>query len=501
MNLTHTLNRLLTRLEHSIANSIHLTAATFSIVAQITGLADAFYKAESLQVKSLALGLDLKKVITENKDSLDALPNLAIIPLQEQLKLLDIGLKQPNKSLLELATVMRLTNQNSDLLIENMSLLASIGGISNRQMGSLAEELNKTSNTYKISLDNLDKTISQLGNALPDLNLFGNTAVVEGALARVVGSFGALFTPQISRLIGIMVAGSDEAINQLSRLGIRQQAFNLTQAGTIGEAEASIRSAIFNMADQSSLIANSFKQLGPQGASLARSIYGDAFDIGLSLSKALENGYGQQKELGGKLENYTNSIQALTQAYIEPLQRLATNILPPMIDALIALRVPLLGLASVLAVESASRLGASLLGGLVRGFSLPGLLASVALGLVGAFAGDSLFGNKEDTSNKLKDIAKNTKDQVDLQKEEIASKTKTSNDVINRLIADTLNSLMDGNATAIAKENDRFYEMLRLSEKMHTTMEEGNRLLSEQTGVIEKAKPVTNAFTRTGRGY
>ena len=510
MNLTHTLNRLLTRLEHSVTNAVHLTATTAPIVAQITGLADSFYRAELLQTKSLALGLDLKKVLTANYETLKDMPGGAMYPLQEQIKLLEIGLKQPNKNLLELATVMKLTNQNSDLLISNMASLVAMGGITNKQISILSEDLNKTSNTYKISLDSLNRSIQQIIGNLPELNIFGNTQVVTNAVARVAGSFGELYIPQITKLIGIMVNGSDESINQLSRLGIRQQAFNLTQATTIAEAEADIRQAINIMASQSSLLAQTYKQLGPQGASIARTIYGDALDIGLSMSRALENGYGVQKELTGKLTNFTNSIQALTQAYIEPLQRLALNVLPPLIDTLIVLKAPLLGIAATLAGRGVVGLLGNVLGPILGGgifgaarFTsiLGGLLRLSLVGGAAALLGQLFFGSKEEDSTNIKEIAKNTKEQADLAKAAIQIKDKASNDTINRLIAETLNGLMEGNASAIARENDRFYELVRINQLMHKAMEDGNRLMIEQTGVIEKGKPVTSPFSKAGVRY
>lgn len=95
-----------------------------------------------------------------------------------------------------------------------------------------------------------------------------------------------------------------------------------------------------------------------------------------------------------------------------------------MIDALIALRVPLLGLASVLAVESASRLGASLLGGLVRGFSLPGLLASVALGLVGAFGGTLYLGIKRILLTSLRILRRIQKTKWIFKKKRLHQKLK-----------------------------------------------------------------------------
>jgi NAD(P)H-dependent FMN reductase len=186
----NTLRRSINQLNHSLTvvnqRSVRdLTRNLRDYADAIGNWSAAFSKADSVQVKALAVGSSLKKVLEINNTALNKMQGSFFENAEELLLNFVEGIRENSDDLNTLNNRMRLTNQSTALLRQVMGALSVVTGGNLEAVSQLSRSNVQLSNQFGVTSESLLQAIASVSNLI-DQASFVNSANEVADLAQSV---------------------------------------------------------------------------------------------------------------------------------------------------------------------------------------------------------------------------------------------------------------------------------------------------------------------------
>lgn len=163
-NNTAALNRHGIVLGSNVRSVIGLTASLTKFADIATNLTESFKKADNLQVKSLAVGSSLKKVLEGNNSALSKMQGSFFENAEELLQNYSEGIRENSDDLNALNNRMRLTGQSTDLLRKVAGSLSVVTGGNLDAVSRLTKSNIDLSKQYGVTSQSLLEAIQSINN-------------------------------------------------------------------------------------------------------------------------------------------------------------------------------------------------------------------------------------------------------------------------------------------------------------------------------------------------
>jgi len=361
-----------------------LTEARVTVGGALLLVSRGLNQSNEIQKSALALGTDANRILKSNNALLTDLPGGTFLPLQERLKQLEVGFKENNAGLMDVAVRMRLSGQETKGLINAMSLLRFEGRINSESIGDLSIRLHDTARSNFVSMSALSKSILSLKNQMADLGLLGVSQQITEAKAMLVARLGIGTDQILTKSVNLLVGATQKDMAARLRLGIDEHSRRLASGRLNAKqtAEVILEAAFMAEKVQKRFLAGAgvlgFRQVG-----ILKEVFGDPNIAALA---AVADASRTQTTVNGKLSDITESLDARMQAILRPLQELVIQVLPIIISNLKLIISAMIGLKAALIINSVSQAG-----GIGRGIAKGGAGILAGLAKFGKIAGRFLL--------------------------------------------------------------------------------------------------------------
>lgn len=344
-----------------------------------------------------------------------------------QLEILSTGLETNNDITKELGLQMRVTGQNENKLYQTYRQSQVLGGLSNRQMENLSNHMQMLGETYNISTEALVDSIQQI-SADMNVNALGLTEDFTKINTDITARFGAGAATLVTQLESQFAAGQTFVTDQL-----------VGAMGGLGNTVESVRQYTTMYADR---FGDFVKQFPPQmkaiALQMAKGIYGEQGLLSYNLSNFLNRTV--ERNQTGQAEDKFSTLQTAIQTIYNPINQLAQNLLPALINSLGALTVATIAAQTYSLAKSAGSSAPALAGLLpALGRFLPYVGAAVAVGGI-AYGIYRYFDGAEDRDVQRLDIEKR---RLQLEEEAAESKSKDQTAKYMELQSQAINDSID----------------------------------------------------------
>lgn len=397
-----------------------LTGIRSSLMSSTDVLAnfnEGFKKADTLQIKSLAVGTTLSKFTKKNSEVLSKLNGGFFENAEELLKNYSYGLRTNTEAVAKAGNKMRLTGQSTDLLREvygDMEAIFGKGSSINLELLKSNEDL-----AYKYGVTN-ESLLKALGTFKSEIATADFIGLGEG-MQDLVQSVRAVTKDQGSdmadRILKLLTSAD---LQKLSSLGIQTKSIDSLIENNISSGERIDR--LISVLDTTSKVVNTrFKS--DQGLNFTRFIMeSQGFDSDtltgiLNLNDILKDNKDLLNTIAVDTSESTKSIMSINEAQKSYYHMAINSVFPMITDILPKLLIAQTGtnLLSTLGVGSymmagrraaATRIIASIIpwAGLVAG------IASVGLGVW------ELVNKSNDTNKKIQQVADKLPDKPKVEK-------------------------------------------------------------------------------------
>lgn len=227
-----------------------------------------------------------------------------------------LGFKDANKGMIDLATRMKISGQNTGKMMKSFQGLLGKGGVNEKNLGGLAETITQTSLKYGVTTDGLIGALDNLSSSLLDSNLTGGTAAIAAATAKMVGLVGDANADSVKNFMRLVSSSKKEDIDVTSRLGIEGFGDDLAKG---------IVPSITQIKDALSKASNATRSMiGKQGADgqrrtidALREVMGETGPLAVSLQNAIG---ANQPKAEGIIDNIKNTFEHLKVTFLAPFQ-------------------------------------------------------------------------------------------------------------------------------------------------------------------------------------
>lgn len=169
---------------------MEVTARTLGEVATKFGQINNLVKADQrLSVINQGLAENLMGNMDALKDTTAGLKNATLALTEFRV----IGFKKTNKNLVDLATRLKLSGQDTKALFSVSKALLSAGDLTEKQIDSLAKSITGLSKSFGVTADSLIKSVAALSRNLPDLSVVGGTEAATQFATNLTASLGQGF--------------------------------------------------------------------------------------------------------------------------------------------------------------------------------------------------------------------------------------------------------------------------------------------------------------------
>jgi len=279
-----------------------LTSALGTTVAAVEGLkvvfsavgeklADSLKDITKVDQRLSVINSDLRSSITGNIDALEDTTGGLTQAAKALTELRVLGFEKNNKNLVDLATRLKLSGQDTAALFQLSQSLLSLGGLTEGSIDGLAKQVIDLSKTFGVTADSLVGAIDQLTSNLLDLNVLGGAeaaASFTANLAANVGQENAKLAGSFARTLTSVSTNQ----NQLAIVGLEGLANQIATGATKGFGNQ--RDLIINAGEQVKSILGVQGNITLRQLQALRPIVGDVGVQAVRLAEELKKGSAVQ---------------------------------------------------------------------------------------------------------------------------------------------------------------------------------------------------------------
>ena len=259
---------------------------------------------------------NFRKEYSKNSDALHGAEQGFGLAAKAMTEFRVLGFKNSSKGMLDLATRMKISGQDTGKMMKTFQGLLGKGGVNEKNLGGLAETITQTSLRYGVTTDGLIGALDNLSSSLLDSNLTGGTAAIAETTVKLVGLVGEANAGAASQFIKLVNSSKKEQIDITSRLGIESFGDMINKG--IVPSLTQIKDAISKASNATR------KMVGEEGAAgqrrtidALRGVMGETGPLGVLLHKAI--GINQPKEVG-VMDSIKNTFEHLKATFLAPFQ-------------------------------------------------------------------------------------------------------------------------------------------------------------------------------------
>lgn len=397
-----------------------LKTASLAVGAMGT-LAVAFKNVDAIQRRSIAMGTTANRLISQNSEAMKGLEGGFFLPMQEQMSLLEEGLKGNRENLLKLLVHGKLSDQETRNMIDTMVLLEREGGLSRNATESLSRTVLKSAEAYEIQTGKLVESLKALAPELSKTFLIGANKTILEAVPQLAGAVGAANAPLVTKVVKALLDGSDENHAYMGILKTLDQSNIIQRTKSDKEVIKAILQAAKNASQEIRKLTGGVEDSQAVSRMLQSRIdlFGENAIAFAQLQNAIEeNGITIQNLSEKALPDFSTSLYQGFLKLIKPIELLSTWLLPKIISNIDILIPAIQGLTAAFTTSYLFR-GIGALGGAIKELLtfkglkvLPAIFLKLIPGVLGiavALAGylgwwEKLFGEAKETNKNLAEM-------------------------------------------------------------------------------------------------
>ena len=229
-----------------------------------------------------------------------------------------LGFKDSSKGMLDLATRMKISGQDTGKMMKTFQGLLGKGGVNEKNLGDLAHTITQTSLKYNTTTDSLIGALDKLSSNLIDLNITGGTESTAAAAQALAGAVGPQLADQAGEFVSLLTSLDMENLNASVVLGLENVGDRLARGDKVSgpeliKAMKTASAATRSMVGQSGDVSRrALSQLGTVVGKLGK------------LSVVLTDGISKQTEvafsIGGVIDSIKGTFEHLKATFLSPFQ-------------------------------------------------------------------------------------------------------------------------------------------------------------------------------------
>lgn len=410
----------------ALASAFNGLTGVFELGIRSLGVAGAEISKALIEVTKVdqrlaVINSDLNSVLGGNTDALEGTTAGLENATRALTELRIAGFQGTNKNLVDLATRLKLSGQNTAALFSLSQSLLGMGNLTEKQIDSFAKNVIDLSKSFGVTGDSIIGAVNELSNNLSVLNIGGGAEAAANFTARLAAVLG----PENAKLAGqfaktLTDVNTDQ--NQLAILGLEGLANKLFQG--IEPSAEELRSSLDRAREVSRSIVGEQGQTTLRSLQAVQGILGDLGPASILIADKLDDASFAAKSFGDKISELFGVVK---QNLLAPFNRAIADLQPSFEYLIKGLAVAATSFLNLLASLSPLIAGVSyvvgFIGKVVGGIlnAIGAIIASVTqfLGVDSGIGGygrvfDTLEGLKnssEDSANSLREIGLATKEE------------------------------------------------------------------------------------------
>lgn len=360
-----------------LKSSAFATGALKESVVKLNGSLKTFLQVnERLAVVNSNFGMELKK----NSETLKGAEQGFGLAAKAMTEFRILGFKESGKNMVNLATRMKISGQNTGKMMKTFQDLLGRGGVNERNLDNLSTTITQTSLKYGVTSDGIISAMDRLSGNLIDLNIGGGTAAAAETTALLVGMVGEANAALAGQFVNLLSSSKINEINVTARLGVEREGDKIF-SGKAPTEEGIARILSMVSTATRSMIGQVGEVQRRTNSALTPTV-GELGRIGIVLQEASE----KQKEVIGFFDAIKESINNLKATFLAPWQAAVTDMTDSfkfLTESLFMFGGSILNLIGSLA--PLIKLIMYVVGGIVRIFA--GIVQTISLVLEGIFGG------------------------------------------------------------------------------------------------------------------
>lgn len=300
-------------------SSSFATGALKESVVKLNGSLKTFLQVnERLAVVNSNFGMELKK----NSQTLKGAEQGFGLAAKAMTEFRILGFKDSSKGMVDLATRMKISGQDSGKMMKTFQDLLGRGGVNEKNLGDLATTITQTSLKYGITSDGLISAMGKLSGNLIDLNITGGSAAASETTTLLAGMVGEANAGLAGKMVSLLTSTNLSDIDVTARLGVEGFGDDIT-AGMASTEEGLLRMLNMVSAASRSMVG----QVGEVNRRTLGALKPFMGELG-PLSIVLLEAANKQKEAVGFFDAIKESINNLKATFLAPFQAAVADMTP-----------------------------------------------------------------------------------------------------------------------------------------------------------------------------
>ena len=237
-----------------------------------------------------------------------------------------LGFKNTNKGMIDLATRMKITGQNSTKMMKTFQDLHGKGGVSEQGLGKLGKSITQSSLKYNTTTDSLIGAIGKLSENLLTLNFAGGTEATADFTKQLAAMVGPAQAGMAGEIANLLVSTNQQDIDRLALMNLEQFGEDLFKGQKKSDFE--IRQAIDKMADFSRQQLGGEGQVDKRSSSALLPLVGKLGMLGTALSKGIETQQNSGAASVGVMDSLKETYEHLKAKFMVPFQLAMADMAP-----------------------------------------------------------------------------------------------------------------------------------------------------------------------------
>jgi len=208
------------------------------------------------------------------------------------------GFNRNNKNLVDLATRLKLSGQNTEALFKISQSLLGVGGATESAIDQFARNVTDLAIRFETTGDSIVSAVSKLSKNLADLRVTGGVENVTNITAQLAASLGPELADQVGSFLSQLTSASAD-LNQVARLGIEDLLDQLISGAKISDPTAFIAELLDTANRSTRAMVGETGEITQRQFKAVRGFVGDLgiTSIGLNeaFTKALESANSQKE--------------------------------------------------------------------------------------------------------------------------------------------------------------------------------------------------------------
>ena len=237
-----------------------------------------------------------------------------------------LGFKNSEKSMLDLATRMKISGQDSSKMMKTFQDLLGKGGVNEQNLGSLAKTITQTSLRYSTTSDSLIGALEQLSENLLDLNVGGGAAAAADLTTKLAGLVGPELAPQAGQLISEITKADMGSITNSLLTGMHELG-NKTFKGQMTSVE-DLKRVILKANEGIVGTLGKSGEVDLLAYSQLKDIFGKQGPLIVSLAKDIEARKDEFTPLKDLVDAIKDTFENIKATFMVPFQMAVSNLTP-----------------------------------------------------------------------------------------------------------------------------------------------------------------------------